>query len=438
MTGFSRRLFAFGVVLLALLGAVSAAATPFVAPSPRVTAAVAVRAQPSAQSQALARLRPGETLAVQAEIPGWYQVTLPDGRIGYVSKAWTDLVPETSVAAQPVWKVHFVDVGTGLATFVEGPDFTLVYDGGSNDDLATGSANRLLAYIRRVRPDLQVIDHVILSHPHRDHVELLPDLFDAYQIRNVWDSGRLNDICGYRRLLLKIETEAGVTYHDAHTVAGPHAVPLATKASCTGAPAAVTVTIPHGQPVTRGLGVPLGAGARMTFLTADAANHSDPNENSLVVKLDLGTSRLLFMGDAEASGEREPPSIPPRPNFAEGQLLACCLADIRADLLVAGHHGSMSSSRAVFVNAVGAKTFVISSGPNPYGSNHVVLPDAAVVTELSGLGTLWRTDFDDPHCATDTAKIGPDNDNEPGGCDNILVRVPASGPMLVNYERIHD
>jgi competence protein ComEC len=156
----------------------------------------------------------------------------------------------------------------------------------------------------------------------------------------------------------------------------------------------------------------------------------------VVVRLDLGSDRLLFMGDAEASPAREPPSVPPRPNFAEGLLLACCLADIRADLLVAGHHGSMSSSRATFLNGVGAKAFVISSGPKLYG--HVTLPDSAVVHELESRGTLWRTDVDDPHCAANASKIGPDNDHRPGGCDNILVRVPAAGPIVVNYERIHD
>ncbi len=72
---------------------------------------------------------------------------------------------------------------------VRGPDFTLVHDGGSNDDLARGPTNHMLADIRAVAPTLAVIDHVILSHPHRDHVELLPDLFAAYQVRQVWDSG---------------------------------------------------------------------------------------------------------------------------------------------------------------------------------------------------------------------------------------------------------
>jgi competence protein ComEC len=436
MTGISCRLWQCLAALLLMAFATAAMAADNVTPSSRVTAAVAVRAKPTSQSEALTRLRPGETLPLNAEVPGWYRVVLPDGRTGYVNKSWTDIVPETVVAAAPVWRIHFVDVGTGLATFVEGPDFALVYDGGSNDDLALGSRNRLLAYLRRVRPDLQVIDHLIVSHPHRDHVELLPDLFGAYQIRNVWESGRLYDICGYRSFLQKVSQEPGVVYHDAHGPAGNHVAVLPAK-SCYGSPAAVlNVSFPHGAAITRGLTVQLGAGATMTFLTADAGPYTDPNENSVVVRLDLGTDRLLFMGDAEASPEREPPSVPPRPNFAEGMLLACCAADLHADLLVAGHHGSMSSSRATFLNAVGAKNFIISSGPKLYG--HVTLPDAAVVNEYQSRGAVWRTDFDDPHCLSDNAKIGPDNDNRPGGCDNILVRVPGAGPLIVNYERIHD
>jgi competence protein ComEC len=43
----------------------------------------------------------------------------------------------------------------------------------------------MLAYLRAVAPALTTIDHLILSHPHRDHVELLPDLFGAYQIAQV-------------------------------------------------------------------------------------------------------------------------------------------------------------------------------------------------------------------------------------------------------------
>ena len=87
--------------------------------------------------------------------------------------------------------VHAIDVGTGLAIFVEGNDFTLLYDAGSNDDSARGKdKDRVLAYLAKVRPDLKVIDHVILSHPHKDHVEMMDDVFETYEVRNVWDFGR--------------------------------------------------------------------------------------------------------------------------------------------------------------------------------------------------------------------------------------------------------
>jgi len=109
---------------------------------------------------------------------------------GFVSKRWTQVIPSGNppapAAAGPTFTIDVVDVGTGLAVLVRGADFTLVYDAGSNDDLARGPGNRMLAYMKDVVPTLTIIDHVILSHPHRDHVELLPDLFAAYQVRQVW------------------------------------------------------------------------------------------------------------------------------------------------------------------------------------------------------------------------------------------------------------
>ena len=90
--------------------------------------------------------------------------------------------------------IDVVDVGTGLAVLVRGPDFALVYDAGSNDDLARGPNNRMLAFMQTAAPTLTTIDHMILSHPHRDHVELLRTSLATYSVRQVWDSGRVNDI----------------------------------------------------------------------------------------------------------------------------------------------------------------------------------------------------------------------------------------------------
>src|SRR4029079_12290434 len=126
-------------------------------------------------------------------VPNWHRVQLAGGVTGFVSKRWTRVIPSAPPATARVYTMDVVDVGTGLGVLVRGPDFTLVYDGGSNDDLARGQGNRMLAYIKAVAPTHTTIDELVLSHPHRDHVELLPDLFAAYHVGHVWDSGRVND-----------------------------------------------------------------------------------------------------------------------------------------------------------------------------------------------------------------------------------------------------
>jgi competence protein ComEC len=320
-----------------------------------------------------------------------------------------------------------VDVGTGLGIVVRGPDFTLVYDGGSNDDLARGAANRLLAYLKAVVPSLTTIDHLILSHPHRDHVELLPDLFAEYQVRDVWDSGRLHDICGYRAFITAVRDEPGVSHHSATQDFGTRDFPFAAK-NCYGESlAAETLHIAHASRINE-FPVPLGQGASMTFLHADGSPHSSPNENSLVVRLDLGDTRVLLMGDAEAGG-RQSPAVPPTAQSIEGRLMACCASQLPAQILVVGHHGSKTSSRKLFLDAVGASIAIVSSGPRQYGS--VVLPDPEVIAELTSHGQVFRTDVNDQACQQNPAKIGPDTDGRPGGCDNIRVVISPAGPPQV-------
>jgi hypothetical protein len=65
--------------------------------------------------------------------------------------------------ASPTFTIDVVDVGTGLAVLVRSSDFSLVYDAGSNDDIAPRT-NRMLAYINDVAPAFTTLDYVILSH----------------------------------------------------------------------------------------------------------------------------------------------------------------------------------------------------------------------------------------------------------------------------------
>jgi hypothetical protein len=101
--------------------------------------------------------------------------------------------------------------------------------------------------------------------------------------------------------------------------------------------------------------------------------------------------------------------------------------------MIAGHHGSRTSSRRALLDAVGASVFVVSSGPTKYGS--VVLPDADIVSELQSRGQVFRTDTNDAACEINPSKIGPDNDGHAGGCDNI--RLVIGGTPAVQTTVFH-
>lgn len=337
--------------------------------------------------------------------------------------------------AAGTYRVHVIDVGTGLSVFVEGQDFTLLYDAGSNDDFGRGAdADRVLAYLKTVRPDLTTIDHVVLSHPHKDHVEMMDDVLEGYAIGAVWDSGSLNDTCGYRAFL-DVVAEKHIAYHDALGADGTHDAKVK-KVSCHGKQRpATTLRLPRGTrigPVP--LTVPLGAGAEMTFLHADGTRKgpSDFNESSVVVRLTLGGRTVLLPGDGEAGG-RQLPKLEPRPNSTEGQILACCTASLRSDVLVASHHGSKTSSRVRFLDAIAASEYIVSVGPKAYSGT--VLPDKEVMAEYDRRGTVWRTNLTDKTCGKAPTKIGKPADGKPGGCDNVVVAIDAAGALAVGYFR---
>lgn len=261
-------------------------------------------------------------------------------------------------------------------------------------------------------------------------MELLPDVLATYQIGNVWDSGSTNPICGYRGFLEQIASRH-IAYHDAEAAGGTHTVTFEAQ-PCYGAQLpAETLDIPIATPIVIKQKIALGQGATLEFLHANAAHLSSFNENSLVAVLELGKSRVLFMGDGEAGG-RHSPNILPAPTSVEGGVIDCCSAELRADVLVVGHHGSMTSSRTALLDKIQASIFLVSAGPTKYQT--VTLPDAVVIDELSSRGTVFRTDANDTQCRTAIAKTGPDNDGEPGGCDNVLVEIDPAGIVKARYD----
>jgi beta-lactamase superfamily II metal-dependent hydrolase len=125
-------------------------------------------------------------------------------------------------------------------------------------------------------------------------------------------------------------------------------------------------------------GVTLDALGPEEPLLADGAN--DVNENSAVLRLTYRCTacarpfRMLFMGDAGAQ--------------SEARMLATG-AEIEADVLKVGHHGSAYSSMPAFIAAVQPRYALISVGRhNLFGH-----PAQTTLATLQQLGvTVYRTD----------------------------------------------
>lgn len=313
------------------------------------------------------------------------------------------------------YRIHLIDVGTGLSILVQGNDFNLLYDAGTNDK--TEKPARVIAYLTRAigasGDDLcggsggahRKIDDVVLSHPHFDHASALDLVIHCYDVVDVYDSGRINEAVFYRQFLEAVSHGASA-YHTAADVPDDHTVTVK------GEP----ITIKNWQRFSEGDVVKLGAGAQFTILHADAKKLPDPNQNSVVIAVELGGAHLLLVGDAE-SGERRDPSYPA--GDVEEFLIDHHAKEIRADILQVGHHGSKTSSRHAFLEAVHPSLALVSSGPKVYG--RTVLPDAEVIEELHHLGAIvLRTDARDRDCPV-KHRIGPDEG--PGGCDSYIITI---------------
>lgn len=399
-------------------------ADPIVVPSDRVKTGVKIRESASTSSLEKGKLVPGESAEFIGEVPRWYRIDHPTFGTGFVSKSWTKLIIDSQESIQDEYEFYAVDVGTGLAIFVRGPDFTLVYDAGSRDD----PKSRFLDFLDVVAPNLTRIDRVIVSHAHQDHIKMLPSLLERMEVGEVWDSGIGYPSCGYNNFLIAVKEENAI-YHTAVKSSGTHEIDfLKTDCSTTGE----KITLNFGSRLETGT-VALGKNASMDFLHVSALQVNNINDSSLVVMLNLGDTKILLTGDIEA-GEREIPSTPPLVGSAEDSLLQCCRDSLVADILVVAHHGSMTSSRIAFLEAVSAKDFIISSGPHEYGINDIVLPDKIVEDTITAIddARLFKTYKNDESCKMNPNKIGTDNDGRPGGCNTIKVHIKADSTREIS------
>jgi competence protein ComEC len=348
----------------------------------------------------------------------------PAPKLAWKKIASPDDVPRDP-PAQGTYRVHMIDVGTGLAILLQGHDFNLLYDAGTNDPgekplrvvaylaLAIGSSgdDTCVAKGEAAPKQRLPLDHVVLSHPHLDHGSALDLVVHCYDVKHVWDSGRVNDAAFYRDFLTAVAASKTASYHTASDVPVDRVVGVK----------GTEIKIARWERFSESDTVTLGEAATFTILHADAKKKPDPNQNSVVIAVELGGTRVLLVGDAE-SGERKDPHEPA--GDVERFLLDHYATAVRADILQVGHHGSKTSSRRAFLDAVKPRVALVSSGPKLYGK--VTLPDAEVIAALEQLGAeILRTDERDADCPV-TQRIG--GNTGPGGCDSYLITIEPPAP----------
>ncbi len=252
-------------------------------------------------------------------------------------------------------QVFFLDVGQGDAAFLRFPSGqTMVIDGGQRSPSFDNGARVLLPFLRYM--NVERIDVVVASHPHSDHIGGLVALLETVEVGHYIDGGQIYDSWTSRRLRQLVK-EKGIRYH--RVAAGDSLV---------------------------GLGGVGGLVLHPTRKFVDGEGHSPHglNNGSVVLKLSYGKIDLLFTGDIE------------------GETDAALLAwggRLQAEVLKVAHHGSRTSSRPAFIEAVDAEWAIVSVGafnkfrhPAPEVVQHFGKEDAEVLRTDRRGAVLLRSD----------------------------------------------
>ena len=231
--------------------------------------------------------------------------------------------------------IHYIDVGQADCAFVECGGEFMIIDGGNVDD-----SDLVVAYLQE--QGVEELQTVVCSHAHEDHVGGLSAVLAVYPVETILSPTR---------------TYSSACFDDFMYYADQQDI---------------EITIPSPGDTFR-----LGS-AEVTIL-GPVKSYPDTNNTSIVLKIEFGTTSFLFTGDMEVLAETDMLDVG---------------ADVSADVLKVGHHGSSTSTGYRFLYETDPDYAVISVGAdNTYGHPHretiCILSDAEIpVFRTDELGTI--------------------------------------------------
>ena len=240
---------------------------------------------------------------------------LPGRWLGLVLLLPLLLPRQHGVPGPGAFRLSVLDVGQGLATVVETYRHVLVFDTGPRFGPGFDAGRAVIVPFLQQR-DHTHLDAVVISHVDSDHSGGLRSLLAEFAPARLW-LGRVGEL----------PLPAG--YFD------------------------TTVC-------RRGLGW-WWDGVHFEFLHPPNGYQHSRNNRSCVLRIGAGVHAVLLPGDLELPGERN--------------LVQARGDGLRADILVAGHHGSRTSSGEAFLARVRPRWVVFSTGYH----NRLHFPHADVV-----------------------------------------------------------
>lgn len=221
-------------------------------------------------------------------------------------------------------KVHYLDVGQGDSIFVELPNNeTMLIDAAESYQ-----SENIINYLKNL--NYQKIDYVIGTHPHTDHIGGLKDIINTFEIGKIYMPKVVSTTKTYESLLMAIKDK--------------------------------NLKINNAKAVTSIIDTDA---LKINILAPNNSTYTELNNYSVVTKITYGTTKFLFMGDAEKLSENE------------------IKENVTADVIKIGHHGSNTSSSIDFIKKVNAKYGIISVGLN----NKYNLPKEETITNWENSGT---------------------------------------------------
>ncbi|MCZ6829672.1 MAG: DNA internalization-related competence protein ComEC/Rec2 [Gammaproteobacteria bacterium] len=236
-------------------------------------------------------------------------------------------LPDHPPPAAGVMELTVFDVGQGLAVLVRTRDMAMLYDTGAGDPAGPNMASSvILPYLRR--RGIRELELLVISHGDRDHASGVATLVQNLAITELWYGDQPFPLDQLRNPVQSPSQKA-------------------CRAGQERRYAALRILQLHPEP---------------------GQQYDQSNNRSCVLLLEFGGYRVLLPGDIG--------------KFIELNLRARWRERLAADLLLAPHHGSLSSSSTPFIRVVDPDSVVFSAGYQ----NRFHHPQPRVLARYRGAG----------------------------------------------------